>query len=168
MKPEHKIFADAVINGTSEKDAYKLAYPSATEKSCLDRGRKLSNNVEIGNYIRQIQSKIQNKVENKLSEAISNEIVIELLTVAKKREILSKIANGEMVIEKAVGSKFGVEIVDCKPDAMDIMKAIDLDNKMCGIYINKIAQTDTNGNDVLTEQDISEIASLVNKLNAQS
>lgn len=165
MKPEHKIFADAIIQGVPEKDAYKLAYPSATEKSCLDRGRKLSNNVEIATYIGRIQSKIQNKVENKLSDALSNQITIELLTVAKKREILSKIANGDMVIEKAVATKLGVEMVDCKPDAMDIMKAIDLDNKMCGIYITKVAETDVNGNDKLNVDDLKELSDFVKQLN---
>lgn len=165
MKPEHKIFADAIINGTSEKDAYKLAYPSATEKSCLDRGRKLSNNVEIATYVGRIQSKIQNKVENKLSDTLSNEIVTELLTVAKKREILSKIANGDLLVEKAVGTKLGIEIVKAKPDAMDIMKAIDLDNKMCGIYITKVAETDVNGNDKLNVDDLKELSDFVKQLN---
>lgn len=166
MKQEHKIFADAVILGKSEKEAYRLAYPNASDKSCLDRGRKLSNNVEINNYIKNIQSKVQNKVEEKLSNALSDEIVVELLSAKKKREILSKIANSELTIEKAIVTKFGVEVVNCKPDAMDIMKAIDLDNKMCGDYApTKIAETDSEGNDKLNSEDIKQLRDYVKQLN---
>ena len=55
-----------------------------------------------------------------------------ILTSAKKREILAKIVSGEFETEKYVTIKGVLKKVKVKPDINDIMKAIELDNKMAG------------------------------------
>ena len=47
---------------------------------------------------------------------------------------MKKIVDGELEIEKLIIVKGEVKKVKAKPDAQDIMKAIDLDNKMEGDY----------------------------------
>jgi len=56
------------------------------------------------------------------------------LSREEKREILAKIAMGELEVEKVLITKTGIQRVMCKPDHADRVKAIDLENKMQGHY----------------------------------
>jgi hypothetical protein len=58
-----------------------------------------------------------------------------LLSVIEKRKILKQIAEGKVYLQKKVKAKNGKEkVVSMLPDYTDVMRAIDLDNKMAGDY----------------------------------
>lgn len=132
MNPKHKKWADYVVSGKSNTEAYKLVYPNATLKTCQNKGGVLSKKGELKNYINSRLTKIAEKVENKASNELLDIEIGLILTSAKKREILAKIVNGEMEVEKYVTVKGELKKVKAKPDLNDIMKAIELDNKMAG------------------------------------
>ena len=128
MNPKHKMWADYVVSGKSNSEAYKLVYPNATKKTCQNKGGVLSKKGELIEYI----NKRLQEVEKKASDELLDVEVGLILTSAKKREILAKIVNGEMEVEKYVTVKGELKKVKAKPDLNDIMKAIELDNKMAG------------------------------------
>lgn len=132
MNPKHKRWADYVVSGKSNTEAYKLVYPNATLKTCQNKGGVLSKKGELIEYINSRLQKIAEKVEKKASDELLNVEVGLILTSARKREILAKIVNGEMEVEKYVTVKGELKKVKAKPDLNDIMKAIELDNKMAG------------------------------------
>lgn len=132
MNPKHKKWADYVVSGKSNTEAYKLVYPNATLKTCQNKGGVLSKKGELKNYINSRLTKIAEKVENKASNELLDVEIGLILTSAKKREILAKIASGEFETEKFVTIKGILKKVKVKPDINDIMKAIELDNKMAG------------------------------------
>lgn len=75
---------------------------------------------------KEIESKYKDQIEDGLKEGLNRK--------QHKQAILKKIIDGELEIEKLIIVKGEVKKVKAKPDAQDIMKAIDLDNKMEGDY----------------------------------
>ena len=132
MNPKHKMWADYVVSGKSNSEAYKLVYPNATKKTCQNKGGILSKKGELVEYINKRLQEIAKKVEKKASDELLDIEVGLILTSAKKREILAKIVSGEFETEKYVTIKGVLKKVKVKPDINDIMKAIELDNKMAG------------------------------------
>jgi hypothetical protein len=132
LKPDHKKWADLVIKGIPEMDAYFRVYPKAAKKTAQNQIVTFRKNVGLMDYINKATQKIAQIIENKHIEALSVVELSNILTSARKREILAKIVNGEMEVEKYVTVKGELKKVKAKPDLTDIMKAIELDNKMSG------------------------------------
>lgn len=98
-----------------------------------------------------------------------DDIILDAEKERLKSSILTKFERMEIASNIALGKSWKSGGILVVPSAGDRMKACDYLSKIDGDYApNKVAQTDSDGNDVLTQNDISEIASLVNKLNAQS
>lgn len=138
MTPQQKKWADYVISGKSHVEAYLLAYPNASKKSATNQLGKFRHDIGIMGYVEKGLGKIAKKVENKVIEKLSNIEVGNVLTSAKKRELLAAIALGELEYEKMVQvkdpdtGKLVWKKILVKPDLQDRMKALDLDNKMTG------------------------------------
>lgn len=132
INPEHKKWADLVVKGESDIDAYIKLFPTSTRKNAANITSRWRKKEEILTYLRKKSSKISSLVENKLEKEVSSLEVSNILTSAKKREILAKIVSGEFETEKYVTIKGELKKVKVKPDINDIMKAIELDNKMAG------------------------------------
>ncbi len=132
LKPDHKKWADLVIKGIPEMDAYFRVYPKAAKKTAQNQIVTFRKNVGLMAYIEKATNKMAQILENKHIEALSGVELGNILTSARKREILAKIVNGEMEVEKYVTVKGELKKVKAKPDLNDIMKAIELDNKMAG------------------------------------
>ena len=132
MNKEHKKWADLVIKGIPDVEAYLRVYPNASKKTASNQLGKFRKNVGLMDYINKATQKIAQIIENKHIEALSVVELSNILTSARKREILAKIVNGEMEVEKYVTVKGELKKVKAKPDLNDIMKAIELDNKMAG------------------------------------
>lgn len=144
MTPQQKKWADYVINGKNHQEAYLLAYPKASKKTASNQLGAFRQNLGLMDYINQGIAKITAKVEAKTIEKLANIEIGNVLTSAKKRELLALIALGEleqekMVLVKDAETKKNVwRKILIKPDLFDRMKAIDLDNKMTGeIYRGK-------------------------------
>ena len=132
MNKDHKKWADLVIKGVNEVDAYLRVYPKASKKTASNQLGTFRKNVGLMDYINKATTKMAQILENKHIEALSGVELGNILTSARKREILAKIVNGEMEVEKYVTIKGELKKVKAKPDLNDIMKAIELDNKMSG------------------------------------
>lgn len=143
MKAEHKKWADHVINGKQYTEAYLLVFPNASKKTAANQIGTFKKNVGIMGYIQEGLNRIAVKVEAKVTEKLSEVAIGNVLTSAKKRELLAAIALGELEYEKMIqvkdtnpdSSTFGKMIwrkMLVKPDLHERMKALDLDNKMSG------------------------------------
>lgn len=161
---KHKIFADNYIKTGDSTKAYQLAYPKAQKESARVKSSKLLQNDTVLTYLNEMKHKINSVAEIKLINELSNKETVVLLTATKKREILANIANGELIAEKTLVVNGQLEKVFSKPNHSDIMKAIELDNKITGEYSpTKIALTDSNGNDKKLNNELLLI--IANKLN---
>ena len=108
---EITIFVAELINGKSQREAYRIARPLSRrwKDNVVDnRAYQLFNADEVQVRYKELLDKAKAKVEKEC-----------FLTFAEKRRILQEIA--------------------CDPNERkdNVMKAIDLDNKMEGLYINK-------------------------------
>jgi len=146
MNKDHKKWADLVIKGINEVDAYLHVYPKASKKTASNQLGTFRKNVGLMDYINKATQKMAQILETKHLEALSSVELDNILTSARKREILAKIVNGEMEVEKYVTIKGELKKVKAKPDLNDIMKAIELDNKMAGDNVqakpNQIAKAE--------------------------
>lgn len=138
MKPEHKKWADLVVSGVSELQAYLNVYPNASKKTASNQLGNFRQNLGLMGYIHDKTHKIAEKVEAKTLEKLSEVAIGNVLTSAKKREILNLIASGELEYEKMVlvmdpeSKKMVWRKMLVKPDLHERMKAMDIDNKMTG------------------------------------
>lgn len=138
MKPQHKRWADLVVSGTPELQAYLQVYPNASKKTAHNQLSNFRNNLGLMGYISDKTTKIAEKVEAKTIEKLSEVSIGNVLTSAKKREILAAIAMGELEVEKLVQVRdtetkaLVWKKMLVKPDLHERMKAMDIDNKMTG------------------------------------
>lgn len=149
MTKEQKKWADLVIGGVNETEAYLLVYKKSGKKTAQNQLVNFRKNLGLMKYLTKGQNKIAEKVEEKVVEKLSDIQLGNVLTSAKKRELLALIALGELDCEKLVqvrdnnvdSKTYGKMIwkkMLVKPDMGERMKAIDLDNKMTGeIYRGK-------------------------------
>lgn len=132
LKPAFKKWADLVLGGMLPINACLKVWPNISHKTAGNKTGILKRNEGVKAYMEEQTAKITSKVTEKASAAIHEAEIGNLLTTAKKREILAKIVAGEMEVEKYVTVKGELKKVKAKPDLTDIMKAIELDNKMSG------------------------------------
>lgn len=132
MKRQWKTFVDEMIMHGDPTKAYMAAYPKAKVTSARVKSYNLLQNVTISELIKENSEKITAIATEKAIDELKDKIVCDTLTTLHKREILFKIASGELKTEKVVFTKDGANTIMCKPSHSDIMQAIDLDNKMTG------------------------------------
>lgn len=113
--------------------AYKLAYncKSNNYRSMESAANRLLNNPEIATAIQEAEARLRSEAEMEVKQRIT----AELLSVHRKREILARIAEGNIYIEQQYKGK------DCKtctqmvkPTINQMLKAIDLDSRLAGDY----------------------------------
>lgn len=132
LSQKHKIFADEYIKHGNGTKAYMAAYPKTSKETARPQSYRLLQNVTIQAYIKSFTDKINEKAENLLVERLAEERLANLLTVIEKREILARIARGEQEAEDLILVKGEVKKVRRKPTVMEVVHAIDKDNKMTG------------------------------------
>jgi len=146
MTNDQKTFADFVISGKNPKDAALLVWTGISEKTARNKSAILMKNEEISGYIRAQGQAIGEKISESLTTKIANEKVSQLMSSAMKRSILAQIISGKYRIEKTIIVDGKRKKVKVKPDLNDIMKAIEIDNKMSGDLIlakpNEVAKAE--------------------------
>ncbi len=116
---EINIFIAELVNGASQREAYRTARPLSRkwkDETVDTRAYLLFKADEVQHRYKALLQKAKEKVEQEC-----------FLTYAEKRRILQGIAS------------------DPEERKDNVMKAIDLDNKMEGVYINRTELTGNNG-----------------------
>lgn len=150
MKASKQIIIDAIIKEIEQGKTYtkvmavngrKWQMPERT----FNRYWKTANEQHIVK---------QQEIKKELAE-VDKQAAIEarkeaIMTANERKELLTKIANGQMKVKKPFVISGKIMEYLSEPDAADRMKAISELNKMDGSYAPaKIAQTDTEGNDIV-------------------
>lgn len=136
MNLKQQTFITEYLRFGDAQTAYRNAYKNyhSSWRTIESSGNRLLNKPEIAEAIKNAKERIRWEVE----EEFKNQVRKELLSVQRKREILAMIAQGEVYIEQTQKGK------DCrmckllvKPGFGQMLKAIDMDNKMTGHYVTK-------------------------------
>lgn len=146
-----KTIANAIASGMQRKDILeKYGKKWKLKKTSID------NYIKSARILAGKLAKEREKVETELeTENLKTSVKLNLITRNEKRDMLSKIIRGELEIfvKKPIWNtsqkKYVMITVPSKPLHSDIMKAIEIDNRMEGHDApTKVAQTDTKGNDL--------------------
>jgi hypothetical protein len=140
IKKQYQVFIDEMIKHGDNIRAYKTAYPKSKDEVARVNSYRLLQNATIANAIQEKADEIRTIATQEAIKELKDEIKAEVLTAMQKREILFKIANGQVEVEtkkpvwNSDAKKFQFVTVTEMPDFIARMKAIDLDNKMAGDY----------------------------------
>lgn len=133
MNLKQQTFVTEYLRHRSAYTAYCIAYntESSNYESVMSAANRLLHHPEVSATINSILGTIRKEVE----EEVRQELKTELLTVQHKRELLARIARGEMYVPQNYKGK------DCSqctqmvtPTINQMLKAIDLDSKLAGHY----------------------------------
>lgn len=147
IERKHEVFVREMVRTGDQVKSYMKAYPKCQYESARTKGSMLLKNVAVNEQIRQASERLRMEVEAEVKHELKAEIMLSILNANEKRGILAKIAKGEPVIFRTKKDENGEEIqVPVLPDITDMMKAIDLDNKMAGDYAPEKLSVDGNIN----------------------
>ncbi len=113
--------------------AYKNAYNTHSDnyRAIESAANRLLNHPEIATALQETEARLRSEAEQEVKQRIT----AELLSIQRKREILARIAEGNIYIEQQFKGK------DCKtctqmvkPSINQMLKAIDLDSRLAGDY----------------------------------
>lgn len=131
---QHK-FVTEYLRWGDQVIAYKNAYNATSNYKTLESSaNRLLRSSEVAQTIREAQARIRETVEKEVAEQLKGN----LLTIQHKRELLYEIATGQLSVEQTYKGK------DCnvcsqyiRPTINQMLKAIDLDNKLAGHYTHQ-------------------------------
>ena len=138
MNLKHHAFVTEYLYWGDQVIAYQNAYKKhgSSYRSLQSAANRLLAMPEVAEAIDKAQSAIRSRVEEEVAARLKQE----LLTIQKKREILAQVATGSLYIEQMT---VGKNCSNCthlvKPNINQMLKAIDLDNKLAGHYAAKLA-----------------------------
>ncbi len=113
-------------------------------RTTFSRYWKTANQAHLEAQQKIKEAKAALDMESALSERKSH-----IADVLERKEILTKIARGQIPLKRAMVVDGAIEYIEIVPDWMDRKAAIAELNKMEGDYApTKVAQTDTEGNNV--------------------
>lgn len=125
LTPNQEKFVQGIIEGKSQIDAYREAYPKqrSADKTCYENASRLMNNTKVIARLKELRDQLAKP---------------SIMTAQERLEFLTGVINGtkgEKVVEVVDGERVEIEI----PASMkNRLSAIDIMNKMQGEYITKI------------------------------
>lgn len=159
-KPDKQYIIDFIISCIEKGEQrgnilVKAGKKWGTSKSAFDRMLKIAKEQHTERQ-QAIKSKLAIVDEQSAIEARKKAI----MTADERKELLTKIANGEIRIKKPFVIAGKIMEYPAEPDHADRMKAMAELSKMSGDYApSKVANTDKDGNDVkpFTPEDVTKI-----------
>jgi hypothetical protein len=134
MNIEQHNFITQYLRHSSAYTAYCIAYnveDQSQYESIMSAAQQLMDDPDVGGVIRSVLDGVRHDVEQEVRAKQKTE----LLTVQSKRELLARIARGELT---AVQHYKGKDCNHCTqmvlPTINQMLKAIDLDSKLAGHY----------------------------------
>lgn len=133
MKNEWRIFVREMNKSGDKIQSYMKAFPKCnSRKSAATNAEKLLKRNEVYSLLK-INPEMQLEARKITLNELKDELKIDVLAASEKRDILRKIVTGELVINEHFIKRDGsVGKFQRKPNATEIMKAIEVDNKMAG------------------------------------
>lgn len=138
MNKAQEKFANEMIRHGNTVKAYRKAYPSCkSDQAAKVNANRLLKNATIQLKIKQGGEIVSNLAQEEAVNEAKDEFKGTLLTSLQKRSILAEIANGDARIQERLikyNSKGDpeIEFYYREPNAMEKIKAIDIENKMTG------------------------------------
>lgn len=152
--------------------AYRTAYPKCKDdKAASTNAGRLMKNVEIVKAVKQKTAEFQSLALNKAQEAVSEQVVDNVLSFNQKRQILAAIASGApRYVKKLISEENGVKVyqdIFLVPTFNDIVKAVELDNRMTGDFAADRRELGdiTKGSKTTERLDDNQFTQLIDKLN---
>lgn len=134
LTPKQEKFVQNLIKGMSQREAYRDAYPNdtSTDKTVDENACKLFADTKISTRYHELQNKLENDT---------------IMSVLERLKYLESIVKGEEKEKDKVVTPTG-KVVDVEKETSvkTKMDAVNLINKMTGVYVQKI-EADVN-NDV--------------------
>lgn len=141
LKRQYQIFVREMNKHGDPAKAYKKAYPSAKPTTCRVQSYVLLQNPTIAEKIKQQSDKIEEIAIKEATKALQNEIVYDVLTATRKKELLRLISEGKMMhkilkpfFNENTNKWESTVVAISEPSLMDRLKAIELHNKMTGDF----------------------------------
>lgn len=149
MNLKQQTFITYYLQSGDKLQAYKTAYHSKSnnDNALESAANRLLRRPDVADAIRLTLQTVRAQAETELKDQLR----VELLSVNEKRAMLASIARGELVPQSIPVGKDIWRTGALLPTINQRLKAIDIDNKIAGLY-NK---TDTTTEE--TEQEIGEL-----------
>lgn len=168
LKRQYQIFVREMNKHGDYTKAYAKAYPKAKVTSARVKGYQLSQNVTISGLIKANSDKIDALAAKEATQRLQKEIVYDVLTATRKKELLRLISEGKMM-HKVLKPIWNDEIKKwestviaiSEPSLMDRLKAIELHNRMTGD--NAPEKSDITVSAPLNESQVKEMLNLIKK-----
>jgi hypothetical protein len=124
LNPQQEVFVKEMVEHGDRNKAYRVAYPDAD--NVYNSAYRLSRNVLVKTAI----DECLKQKEAEREERMEDEYYQRMVAIEKKRTILSRIINGEMLFEKLAYTREGVEVMKLRPSVTELCRAIDMDNAL--------------------------------------
>lgn len=122
----HEKFAQELSLGTTQRKAYRVAFPSSLkwkDETVDSKASALAKNDKVLARVKELQEEIAKSTILTAQERL--EFLSGIVTDINKEKIVVETENGEKIFEKPA-------------NLVEKMKAIDLMNKMQGEYVTKV------------------------------
>lgn len=133
LKPEWRVFVKEINLHGDRAKAYLKAYPNVKSRTvAINNAYRLMKHPKIQPLLKFIPE-VFKKAQDQILLEIKGEMFEEVLTVTRKRSVLRTIIKGELDIPEHFIKRDGtVGKFFRKPNALEIIKAIETDNRMAG------------------------------------
>jgi hypothetical protein len=125
LNPQQEVFVKEMAEHGDRIQAYRTAYPDAGS-SIYNSAHRLSHRPEVKAAI----DEANKQKEAEKAERMEEEYYQRMVAIEKKRTLLSKIINGEMLFEKLAYTREGVEVMKLLPSVTELCRVIDMDNAL--------------------------------------
>ncbi|MCD6064986.1 MAG: Terminase small subunit [Flavipsychrobacter sp.] len=132
MNPKQQAFVCEMLRHGNRAEAYKAAYNprSNNPHSLQSAADRLMKNPEVAEAISSVHERIYAEVQ----EELKTQMLCEVLTTQRKRELLAQIAEGEWMVQPPPYDMPGQRTAVLIPTLKERLKAIDMDNRMTNAY----------------------------------
>lgn len=125
LTPNQEKFVQGIIEGKSQIDAFRAAYPKqrSADKTCYENASRLMNNSKIKARLKELRDQLAKP---------------SIMTAQERLEYLTRVIKGEepeRVVQFVEGEKFEETI---PPSIKTRLNALDIMNKMQGEYVQKV------------------------------
>lgn len=130
MKTEHQSFIIEMIKHGDKVKAYQKVYPNAGDYSARKSAERLMRIPEVAAELSEAMLSIQERAYTEAYQTCLEQQRTQLLSIMKKREILTQLATCQMKVGRYIKDEDGYRMVYEDPRPRDIIRAIEVDTRL--------------------------------------